>query len=177
VLKGFGLSALVILMIPSSVSAQAPDAAADRALRMAYFSPQRAFALSVDGKAAQAKLAALDADTSKEISTRTARLNELREFIRKNEAVLSESARQVRELEAQRFEIDIKRFVEDAQAEFLGVQRNLENAFLAKLRPALNAVAKERGLSFLFNEDAGSLAWADPAYDITADIAKRVSQP
>ena len=49
--------------------------------------------------------------------------------------------------------------------------------FLAKLRPAVTTVVKERGLAFLFNEDSGLLAWADPAYDITADIATPVSQP
>jgi hypothetical protein len=32
-------------------------------------------------------------------------------------------------------------------------------------------------LAFLFNEDAGLLAWADPALDITPDIARRVDQP
>jgi Skp family chaperone for outer membrane proteins len=108
---------------------------------------------------------------------RTAKLNELRDTLRRTEAVLAESARAQRELEVQRFEIDVKRFVEDAQAEFLGVQRNLENAFFAKLRPALATVVKERGLVFLFNEDSGLLAWADPAFDITADIARRVNQP
>ena len=91
--------------------------------------------------------------------------------------MLDEMVRRQRELEIQRFEIDVKRFVEDAQAEFLGVQRNLENAFFAKLRPALATVVKERGLLFVFSEDSGFLAWADPSFDITADIAKRVSQP
>ena len=175
-LKALGVPALLVAMIPSAVSAQTAIPTAG-GIRIAYFSPQRAFALSLDGKAAQAKLAALEAETTKQLGTRTAKLNELRDFIRQNEAVLSEAARQQRELEAQRFEIDINRFVEDAQAEFLGVQRNLESAFLAKLRPALATFVKEQGLTFLFNEDSGVLAWADPAYDVTADIARRVSQP
>jgi len=74
-------------------------------------------------------------------------------------------------------QIDTKRFVEDAQAEFLGVQRNLENPFFAKLRPALDAVAKERGFLFVFNEDSGMLAWANPTVDVTADVVKRLNQP
>ena len=64
-----------------------------------------------------------------------------------------------------------------AQAEFLGVQRDLENTFFAKLRPALDAVAKERDLIFVFNEDSGLLAWANPVADITGDIVKRLNQP
>jgi hypothetical protein len=113
VLKRLGVPALLVLVIPSAAPAQVLPVAGN-GIRMAYFSPQRAFALSVDGKAAQATLAALEAETTRELSARTAKLNDLREFIRKNEAVLSEAARQQREIEAQRFELDIKRFVEDA---------------------------------------------------------------
>jgi Skp family chaperone for outer membrane proteins len=177
VLKTLGIPALLMIAIPSVAVAQTSLAAGDSSFRMAYFSPQRAFALSADGKAAEARLAALEAETTREVGARTAKLNQLRAFIRQNEAVLNESARQQRELEAQRFEIDIKRFVEDAQAEFMGVQRNLENAFLAKLRPAVATVVKERGVLLLFDEDSGLLAWADPTLDITSDIARRVSQP
>jgi outer membrane protein len=169
--------ALLFLVVPSAALAQASPPRADVATRIAYFSPQRAFALSADGKAAQTKLASLEAEKAKEINARTAKLKELQDVLRRSEAILAESVRQQRELEIQRFEIDVKRFVEDAQAEFLGVQRNFENTFFAKLRPAIGSVVTERGLQFLFNEDIGLLAWADPALDITEDIVKRVDQP
>ena len=97
--------------------------------------------------------------------------------LQQSSSVLGEAARRQRETELERFQIDTKRFVEDAQQEFLGVQRNLENTFFAKLRPALDAVAKERGFLFVFNEDSGMLAWANPAADITADVVKRLNQP
>jgi Skp family chaperone for outer membrane proteins len=166
----------VLLVIPCAAVAQA-RLPGDALSRMAYFSPQRAFALSADGKVAQARLSALEAERTKELNARTARLNDLRDALRKNDAVPGEPARQQRELEIQRFEIDVKRFLEDAQAEFLGIRESLENAFSAKLRPAIAAVAKERGLLFLFNEDSGLLAWADPSLDITADIARRIDAP
>ncbi len=168
---------LLFVVLPSAVFAQGAVPASDIATRLAYFSPQRAFAISADGKSAQARLAALEAETSKEINARTAKLKGMQDALRQNEAVLAESARQIRELEIQRFEIDIKRFVEDAQAQFLGVQRNLENSFLTRLRPAIGAVVKERGLLFLFNEDAGALTWADPTLDVTQEIVKRLDQP
>jgi len=44
-----------------------------------------------------------------------------------------------------------------------------------KLRPALAAVAKEKGLLFVINEDEGLIAWADPAADITPDVVRRLS--
>ena len=145
--------------------------------RLASFSPQRAFALSPDGKAAEARLTALEAERSKEIASRNAKQQDMQNSLQQSAGVLGDTARRQREIEVERFQIDTKRFVEDAQAEFLGVQRNLENSFLTRLRPALDALAKERNLLFVINEDAGLLAWANPTLDITADVVKRMSQP
>jgi outer membrane protein len=169
--------ALVSLSWPSLAAAQGavqPDALM---ARLAYFSPQRAFALSPDGKAADARLSALEAERSKELAARNAKLQDLQNSLQQSAAVLAESARRQRELEVERFQIDMTRFLEDAQAEFLGVQRNLENSFFARLRPALDAVAREKNLLFVINEDAGVLAWANPALDITADVVKKLGQP
>ncbi len=91
--------------------------------------------------------------------------------------LLNEAARRARVQEIEKFQVDLQRFVEDAQAEFLGVQRQLESAFLTKLRPALDSVARSRGLLLVFNEDAGVVAWSDPALDITPEVVRRVDQP
>ena len=169
--------ALVSLSLPSFASAQAALQADALMARLAYFSPQRAFALSSDSKAAEARLSALEAERGKELAARNAKLQDMQKSLQQSGSVLGDTALRQRELEVERFQIDMKRFLEDAQAEFLGVQRNLENSFFAKLRPALDAVAKERNLLFVINEDTGLLAWANPALDITADVVKRLGQP
>ena len=174
--RSFFAAAVLSISLPSLASAQGALPTETMA-RLAYFSPQRAFALSSDGKAAEAKLTALEAAKAKEIAARNAKLKELQDALERGAAVLGDAARRQRELDVERFQIDTKRFVEDAQAEFLGVQRDLENTFFAKLRPALDAVAKERDLIFVFNEDSGLLAWANPVADITGDIVKRLNQP
>lgn len=168
--------ALAVFSIPSVASAQGA-LPTDVVSKLAYFSPQRAFAISAEGRAAEATLNALEAERSKEIAARNAKLQDMQNLLQQSSSVLGEAARRQRETELERFQIDTKRFVEDAQQEFLGVQRNLENTFFAKLRPALDAVAKERGFLFVFNEDAGMLAWANPAMDITSDVVKRLNQP
>ena len=61
------------------------------------------------------------------------------------------------------------------QAEFLGVRQQFESAFAVKLQPALAAVAKEKGLLLVVNEDEGPLAWADPVADITPEVIRRMS--
>jgi Skp family chaperone for outer membrane proteins len=111
------------------------------------------------------------------VDGRNAKLKALQQELAQRSSVLGEGARRERQQEIDRFQIDLQRFVEDAQAQFLGVQRDLENAFLAKFGPAVDSVARKRGLLFVLNQDSGVLAWADPGLDITADVVAAVNQP
>lgn len=161
-MRKYALTALVLSMVlPSIAAAQASQSVNNDSIRLAYFSPQRAFFQSSDGKAAEARLTSLQSQTSREVDARNAKLKALQQELATRSSVLAEAARREREQEIDRVQLDLRRFVEDAQAEFLGVQRNLENAFLAKLAPA----------------DSGLLAWADPSLDITADVVAVVNQP
>jgi len=168
---------LLSLALPSAAAAQLRQPTGVDAIRLAYISPQRAFYESDHGKAAQVKLSSLQAETSREVEARNARLKAMQDALAQGGSVLGEAARRRREQEIGRFQIDLERFVEDAQERFLGVRRDLENAFLAKFAPAVDSVAKNRGLLFVFNQDSGVIAWADPALDITADVVKMVNQP
>jgi Skp family chaperone for outer membrane proteins len=163
-------AALTLLVAPLPAPAQtlAPPP-------VAYFSPQRAFAASPEGKVAETRLTALQAERTKELDSRNQRLKALEDALQKTREVLSPTARQEREREIDRFQVDIQRFVQDAQAEFLGVRRQSESAFIVKLQPALAAVAKERGLLLVVNEDEGLIAWADPVADITPEVVRRLN--
>ena len=171
--KLLGIAAALSLVIPVAADAQTPTIAD----RLAYFSAQRAFAASPDGKLAQAKLEALQAERAREITSRNAQLEKLQVTLQQSAAVLTDAARRLREQEIERFQVDLDRFIQDAQAEFAGVQRDVETAFLAKLRPALDGVARERGLLLVLNEDAGLIAWAEPSLDITAAVVARINRP
>lgn len=172
------LTAVVLSMVlPSIAAAQTAQSMTPDAVRLAYFSPQRAFFQSNDGKAAEARLSSLQSQTTREVDSRNAKLKALQQELAARSSVLAEGAKREREQEIDRIQLDLRRFMEDAQAEFLGVQRNLENAFLAKLAPAVDTIARKRGLLFVLNQDSGVLAWADPNLDITSDIVAAVNQP
>jgi len=171
-------SALVLsLMLPSFAAAQSAQSLTPDVIRLAYVSPQRAFYESNDGKAAQAKLASLQSETSREVDARNAKLKALQQELAQRSSILAEGARREREQAIDRFQVDLQRFAEDAQAQFLGVRRNLENAFLAKFGPAVDSIARKHGLFFVLNQDSGVLAWADPKLDITTDVIAVVNQP
>lgn len=169
-LKSALSAAVVVLLWPLAASAQ-PSIS----LPLAYFSPQRAFAASPEAKDVETRLTTLQTQRTRELDARNQRLKALQDALQRNGSVLSPTVRQEREREIDRFQVDIQRFIQDAQTEFLGVRRQSEDAFLLKLRPALAAVAKERGLLFVINEDEGLIAWADPAADITPDVVSRLN--
>jgi Skp family chaperone for outer membrane proteins len=165
------------IAMPSLAAAQQPRVTSVDQIRLAYVSPLRAFSESNDGKAAQARLNAIQSQTSRELEARNTKIKALQQELAERSSVLAEGAKREREQEIDRFQIDLQRFVEDAQAEFLGVRRDLENAFLAKFGPAVDSIAKKRGLLFVLNQDSGVLAWADPTLDITTDVVTIVNQP
>jgi Skp family chaperone for outer membrane proteins len=143
--------------------------------RVGSLSPQRAFAESPEGKAAVARLQALEEKQSREIAAKNKALQSQQQALEQNAAVLSADARARQTREVERFRVDVQRFIEEAQAEFVGTQREIEGAFLAKLRPAVEHVAKAKQLQLVVNLDADSVVWADAAIDITPDVVKQLA--
>jgi Skp family chaperone for outer membrane proteins len=58
----------------------------------------------------------------------------------------------------------------------LGVQRDLEGAFLVKLKPALAEVVKKNDLALVVSLDEPAILWADPALDITGEVVKQLAR-
>src|SRR5215472_14338709 len=172
------LMAAAAVLVPLHAHAQSPvsfTAQATLVGRIACFSPQRAFAESADGKATLARLTALQNEKARAIDERNKDLQVQEQALERSSALLSESARTQRTAEVQKLRIDVQRFIEDAQAELMGMQRDAENAFVVKLKPALAKIAHDKGLQIVFNVDDGQVAWFDPSVDITADVVRQLA--
>src|ERR1700733_5652281 len=129
-----GLAGLVIVvstLAAPSAFAQAP-ASQDlpqfglSGIRLACFSPQRAFSESSEGKDGIARLSALQERRAREVEERNKTLQAQEAALQRSSAVLSEEARSQRTKELEKFRIDVQRFIQDAQAELLGLQRDIE---------------------------------------------------
>ena len=142
-------------------------------VRIAYFSPSRVFAESSDGKAATARLNALETERAKGAGQERGHRKDGADAAARSGCV-SETARDLRTKELERFRLDTQRFIEDAQAELMGVRRDAESAFLVKLRPAVERVVKDNAIQLLFNFDSGVLAWGEPSLDVTNQIVKLI---
>jgi outer membrane protein len=171
------LLAVTALGLPTRALAQSPISPDPSAagVRIACFSPQRAFSESADGRAVIARLSTLQDQKARAIEERNKALQVQEQEFEQSAALLSDSARAQRVTELQKFRVDVQRFIEDARAEFLRVQRDAENAFVIKLKPALAKVAQDKGLQMVLNADEGLIAWFNPSLDITSDVVKQIA--
>ena len=172
------LLAASAVLVPFTAGAQVPASIASStplAARIACFSPQRAFAESSDGKATLARLSALQNEKARAIEEKNKSLQAQEQALERSSPMLSESARAQRSAEVEKLRIDVRRFIEDAQAELMGIERDAENAFVVKLKPALARVAQDKGLQIVFNVDDEQVAWFDASVDITSDVVKQLA--
>lgn len=143
------LIVLVSTLAPISAFAQAPAPSrqpATAGIRLGCVSPQRVFSESAEGKAAIARLSALQEAKARVIEEKNKALQSQEQTLQQNAPVLNEDARAQRSNAVERFRIDVQRFIQDAQAELMGVQREVESAFVFRFKPAVEKVAKEKGL-------------------------------
>ena len=167
---------LLILMVSIAASASPVFAQSSTTVRIAYFSPSRVFAESIEGKAVNARVVAAESERAKAVQERTLKLEQMERMLQQGASVLSEEARGQRAKDLDKFRLDTQRFIEDAQAELMGVRRDAESAFLVKLRPAVERVIKDNAIQLLFNFDSGVLAWGDPALDVTPQVIAQVGE-
>jgi outer membrane protein len=177
-----GLFVGLLIVVPASAVAQTPAAPEQPAsrltvMRLASFSPRRAFSESEEGKAGLARLSALQEKRGREIAEKNKALQAQEQALQASAGVLTEAARSQKTRELEKFRIDVQRFIQDAQAEVTGAEREMEVTFLAKLKPALDRVAKDQGLQLIVNLDETALVWADPALDVTAEVVRQLARP
>ena len=162
------------IVLAGSASAQELQGVTFPTARIAFFDSDRVVAESVTGQAAFAVLEAFRTEAATELERRNRALATERQRLQAESAVLSAAARLDLERQVQSTELDIQRLLEDAQAEFLGLQQEVEYGFQVKLLPTVEAVAREQGVHFVFNRLASPIIWADPTYDITERIIERL---
>ena len=189
-------------VIPVAAQDQAATAPASlpfpAGAQFAYIDLQTVLAQSTDGQAANIRVQELTDQKLAEIESRNASLQveidaknqqllAAQDKLVQGETVMSPEARVSLQREISRLQLDVQRDTQDAQAEMQRVtqdaeaelaelQQQLQIEFDAKLTPALEAVATEFGVDFLFSAGQG-IVWANPALDLTQHVVDRLNGP
>lgn len=141
--------------------------------KVAFVNIQRIANDSAEGKAATARVKALNDKKVAELGEKQKSLAANQEKLQKSGALLADAARQALEKDIEKQQVEIQRFTQDAQAEVQELQAELQNDFQKKLLPVIDAVAQEKALLMIFSVADAGVVWANPGLDVTADVIKR----
>lgn len=129
---------------------------------------------SKTGAAAFAKLRELGKVKSDEVAKRAKELDALRLLIAQPATVPDDPKRLAAEKTAEKAQVDLERFRQDAQAEIQELQMNVEQDFQLKVFPIVEAIGKEKGIHFIFNATAAGFVWFEDAVDISDEVIRRL---
>jgi len=156
----------------------APPAAAPRPFpegaKIAFVVLQRIVNESQEGKVASTRIQALQQKKAAELNEKNKQLTAIQQKLEKEGSVMSASAQGDLQKQAERIQVEIQRFTQDAQQEIQDLQNSLQAAFQQKIDPILAQVGQEKGLHFIFNGPDSGLVWADLGLDISNEIIKRL---
>ena len=141
--------------------------------RMGFIDVQQIIAESIDGKAASARVKALNDRKVAELNEKNKVLLSDQQKLQSGATVLSASAREELQRKIDRQNTDIERTTQDAQKELQDLQQGLQAEFQGKLTPVIAEVSAELGLYMVFSVGDAGLAWANPGLNITADVIKK----
>jgi outer membrane protein len=142
--------------------------------KVAYVVLQRIANESAEGKAATARIQALQQKKGTELADRNKQLQGLQAKLEKEATVMSTTAQADLQKQVERLQLDIQRFTQDAQAEIQELQNQLQQQFQTRIEPVLAQVGQEKGLHFIFNGPDSGLVWADTGLDISDDVIKKL---
>ena len=158
---------------PAPVAVQ-PPAPFPPGAKVAFFNPQAVFQNSAEGRAAVVRVNALIEKKQKENADKAKLLQGNQQKLQTSGSVMNETARVQLEKEIEKQTKDAERFQQDAQAEINELQQEVQNEFVKKLSPIVDAIAVEKGLQIVFNASESGLAWATPGLDLTGDVIRKL---
>lgn len=159
---------------PEQPAKPAPPAPFPEGARVAYVILQRIANESAEGKAASAKIQALQQQKAGELNEKNKQLQGLQAKLEKESSVMSAAAQADLAKQIEKLNTEIQRFTQDAQAEIADLQQQLQMQFEARVTPILEEVRKEKGLHLIFNAPDSGLVAADPGLDISAEVIKKL---
>jgi outer membrane protein len=142
--------------------------------KIAFFQPEVVFQNSAEGKASLTRVQALVQKKQNENADKAKQLQANQQKLQTSGSVMNDAARSQLEKEIERQQKDAERFQQDAQAEINELQQEVQNDFVKKLSPIIDAIAAEKALYLVFNAGQSGISWAAPGLDLTPDVIKRL---
>ena len=142
--------------------------------KIAVVDIQRVIDESVAGKAAKNDLQSAGRKVRARLSLLEKELNQEREALRTQAALLSKDALSERTEELARRERDFQRKVKDERAKLARTRDQRLKKIVDVIDQLISEVAVERGVDFVFENDRTEVLYAAPALDMSLDVLKKL---
>jgi Skp family chaperone for outer membrane proteins len=159
---------------PAPAPAPAPPAPFPAGAKVAFVDFQRVAAESVEGQISSGKINALVAKKQAEGAEKAKQLQLNEQRLAQSGAVMSEAARSQLEKDIERQKREGERFQQDAQAEIMELQQELQLDFQKKISPLVQQIVQDKGLHLLLSRADAGIVWGDPGLDLTSDFVKKL---
>lgn len=153
-----------------------PPAPFPQGAKVGFVNLQAIAQLSIDGKAAAARVSIVAQKKQTEAADKARLLQTNQQKLETSGSVMSPAAVAQLQKDIERQTLEGQRFEQDAQAELNELQQQLQQDFQTKLMPVLEAISKEKGLQVLFSAGDSGVIWAEPGIDLTLDAVARLDK-
>jgi outer membrane protein len=160
-MKRLGVSVLAlmvtVLFVATSVSAAE--------VKLGYVDLQKALSASQAGQAAKQKMETEIADIEDQVKQRQADLQAFQDSVKKQMGMLSDDAKEEKQVEFEQRVRDYQRYVKDKQDEMKSREERYTQQILRDLGQQVVALSEKEGVSMMMEKS--QLVYADPALEYT----------
>ena len=176
-MAGWWVAASVALVMGAGAAgwaqtAQTPAPAATSSGRVAIVDIQRILARSVAGTAAREQLEKDKAAMQRQLDGHKGELEKMREELEKKGQLLSADARRDKQDAMERKVRDVRRLVDDLQAQLQKKEDALLQKVLQEVAGLIQRLGKEKGFSVVIERQRAGVLYAAVDADLTDDVLK-----
>lgn len=157
---------ICLLGLPLSLIAQ------EKPLKIGIINPQRVINDSIEGKKFLSYIDQKRKEKQAEITAMSTKLEEDIKQFQRQQSSLSDEARIRKQSELNRRDTDLKRFIEDAEAEMQAIQRERFAQIQKKIMPIIQQLGTEKGFSLILQANE-AMVYVDVSIDITDEVIAR----
>lgn len=158
---------------PPPQTGSQPAAPLPKWARVAFFNVDRVMTESAVGKAGLVQLETLRTRRASEADSKAKTLQAAQQSLQIIQPAAEPRSTLAKNVE--KLQLDLQRFVQDAQAELQSLEAELGKAFQKNLLAAVERVAKDKGVDLVFSQTDAGLAWGNPAFDLSSAIVEKMN--
>lgn len=150
------------------------DAQSSKSIEIGVVDLQRTLKETKAGKAAKKRLQADKTKKQRELDARQKKLQRQAAQLQKQKAVLKPDVLRKRQAELEKDFVALQETYMKLQQELAQMEAKLVQEIFRKASPAIQKIAKQKGLALVVEKNEGAVLYAAPALDITDQVNRQI---